>query len=229
MLSQFLDSAIPFYCLVCGAGSESKKALCEGCQHDLPWLGQVCSCCSVPLPCDGVELCGTCQQKHPAFNRVHALFHYQSPIDHMITGLKFNDRLVNAVLMGKLLAENMEENNIAPPDALLPVPLHRLRLRKRGFNQALELARPLAKTWQIPLLTNTVTRTRATQAQMELPARQRHRNIRGAFTCADPLTIKRVGLVDDVVTTGSTVNELAQVLKRHGAEQVDVFAISRVG
>lgn len=229
MLSQFLDSAIPFYCLVCGAASQTKKALCEGCQHDLPWLGQVCSCCSVPLPGDGVELCGACQQQHPALDRIHALFHYQPPIDHMITGLKFNDRLVNAVLMGKLLAESMEEENIAPPDALLPVPLHRQRLRERGFNQALELARPLAKAWQIPVLANVIKRTRATQAQMELPAKQRYKNIRGAFTCADELAIKRVGIVDDVVTTGSTVNELARVLKRHGVEQVDVFAIARVG
>lgn len=229
MLSQFLDSAIPFYCLLCDAACQTKKALCEGCQQDLPWLGQVCSCCSVPLSGDGVELCGICQQKRPAFDRVHALFHYQPPVDRMITGLKFHDRLVNAVLMGKLLAESIVGRDFPLPDALLPVPLHHQRLRERGFNQALELARPLAKVWQIPLLTRTVKRIRATQVQMELPARQRHRNIRGAFACADQLTIKRVGIVDDVMTTGSTVNELARVLKRHGVEQVDVFAIARVG
>ncbi|HID83246.1 MAG TPA: ComF family protein [Chromatiales bacterium] len=229
MLSQFLDSVIPFYCLVCGAASEAKKALCEGCQQDLPWLGQVCSCCSVPLSGKSIGLCGACQQKQPAFDRIHALFHYQPPIDHMITGLKFHDRLVNAMLMGRLLAEHMEKNKIAPPDALLPVPLHQHRMRERGFNQALELARPLAKAWQIPLLTSPVMRTRATQAQMGLPARQRHKNIRGAFTCADQLMFKRVGIIDDVVTTGSTVNELARVLKHYGVEQVDVFTIARVG
>ena len=229
MLSQFLDSAIPFYCLVCGAASQTKKALCEGCQQDLPWLGQVCTCCSVPLSGEGVDLCGACQQKSPAFDRVHALFHYQSPIDRMITGLKFNDRLVNSALLGRLLAEKMKEKNIAPPDALLPVPLHRQRLRERGFNQALELARPLAKVWQIPLETSAAARTRATRAQMDLPAKQRHKNIRGAFVCTEQLAGRRIGIVDDVVTTGSTVNELAQVLKRHGVEQVDVFAIARVG
>jgi len=228
ILRQILAAVMPFYCVLCGEATEKNKALCKGCELDLPWLKKGCSICSVPLTVDA-DRCGACQHKPPAFDHVHTLFHYQRPVDNLITGLKFNDRLANARLLGGLLAEKLQTMKIDPPDALLPVPLHPQRLRERGFNQALELARPLAKAWHSPLLTRAVVRTRDTQAQMELPAKQRHSNIRGAFECTGRLTGKRIAIVDDVVTTGSTVNELARVLKHNGVERVEVFSIARAG
>ena len=228
--SQLLDAILPFHCLLCGAACRTGKALCAGCQQDLPWLGPRCSCCAVPLPGEGAALCGACQHKPPAFDAIHALFHYQPPVDRLVTGFKFHEQLANARLLGTLLRERMQKNGVQIPDLLVPVPLHRQRLRERGFNQALELARPLAKSWRIPLLTDAVHRVRATPAQMLLPAKRRAGNIRGAFVCNDTRVAgQRVGIVDDVVTTGSTVNELARMLRRQGAAQVEVFAIARAG
>jgi len=227
MLSQLLNAVIPQSCLLCGDQGQGDRLLCEGCKADLPWLGHHCSICAIPLPVDAPDTCGHCQSKAPAFDHVQALFHYRSPVNKLITGLKFNNRLVNARMLGDLLATEIQADCKDRPEALLPVPLHNGRLRERGFNQALELARPLAKLWNIPLLKQPVSRVRATAAQMELPAKQRHQNIRGAFSYTSSLDYRRLAIVDDVMTTGATVNELARLLKKQGVQTVQVYAIAR--
>ena len=227
MLSQLLNAVIPQTCLLCGYRGMGDHLLCAGCETDLPWLGYCCSVCAIPLPKKAPDICGHCQHKAPAFDQTQALFHYASPVDKLITGLKFNSRLVNARMLGDLMATKIEAAGGVRPEALLPVPLHRQRLRERGFNQALELARPLAKTWNIPLLKQPVRRVRATTAQMELPAKERHRNIRRAFECVSPLPYEHIAIVDDVITTGATVNELARLLKKQGIKTVEVLAIAR--
>jgi ComF family protein len=113
------------------------------------------------------------------------------------------------------------------PDCLLPVPLHSSRLRQRGFNQSIEIARVIAKRLQIPIVHDAVIRRRSTESQTGLTAKQRQKNIRGAFDVVGDLAGKHVLIIDDVVTTGSTVNELAKVLKRKGVKRVGVLSIAR--
>ena len=227
MLSQLLNTVIPQSCLLCGNRGQGDRLVCSGCESDLPWLGHHCSVCATPLPANAPDTCGQCQRKSPAYDYTQALFHYTSPVDKLITGLKFNSRLVNARMLGDIMAAKIQANTLDRPEALLPVPLHRQRLRERGFNPALELARPLAKAWDIPLLKEPVRRIRATTAQMELPAKQRHQNIRGAFECDTSLPYGHIAIVDDVVTTGATANELAKLLKKQGIRIVQIYAIAR--
>ena len=113
------------------------------------------------------------------------------------------------------------------PEAILPVPLHSTRLRERGFNQALELARPMAQALALPLLIHHSQRTRATVAQTSLSAKQRRKNIRGAFQVTQPLPARHIAIVDDVMTTGQTINELAKTLRKAGATHIDVWVCAR--
>jgi ComF family protein len=172
------------------------------------------------------QLCGHCQQRPPNFDQVHAPFIYDFPIAQMISALKFNGRHGLAPLLGELLADELE-GRIATPDVILPVPLHRRRLRERGYNQALELARPIARRRQCPLDTRSLMRDQATEALSHLDRKQRRRVIRNAFQLAPDFSARHVALVDDVVTTGSTVGEIAGLLVKAGVERVDVWALAR--
>jgi ComF family protein len=148
-------------------------------------------------------------------------------VDHLVSGLKFNGRLADGRLLAALLGEHLEAAKVPLPDLLIPVPLHRERLRERGFNQALELARPLGRRFDIPLDLHSIRRQRETAPQSGLERKARRRNLKGAFILTRELEAKHVALVDDVVTTGSTVSELARMLKRGGVQRVDIWALAR--
>jgi len=148
------------------------------------------------------------------------------PIDQWIQQLKFRQDLTTARLLGELLAQQVPANNNDRPVNLLPVPLHRSRLRMRGYNQALEIARPLVRKGY-PLQPAVCRKHKATTAQSDLPARERRRNVRGVFSVTRPLQGEHFLLVDDVLTTGATLNELARTLKNAGAERVEAWVIAR--
>ena len=156
-----------------------------------------------------------------------ALLRYRSPVSELIRGLKFGGRLYVARLLGGLMAERLAARGTAVPERIIPVPLHPRRQRQRGFNQALELARPIARRLGAVLDHDTCRRTRNTRAQSELGARQRRTNVRGAFAATGRLEARHVAVVDDVITTGHTTDELARLLKTHGAERVEVWAAAR--
>jgi ComF family protein len=217
----------PPSCLLCGARGTQDLDLCSGCLSALPIIEVACQRCALPLTGKGSgRLCGHCQQQPPAFDRSISLFRYQPPVAGLIQQLKFNGRLAIARSLGELLAQRV--SSVHPlPEAVLPVPLHATRLRERGFNQALELARPLAHALKLPLLTQHCQRTRATTAQTSLSAKQRRKNIRGVFQVVKPLPARRIAIVDDVMTTGQTVNELARTLRKAGVTQVDVWVCAR--
>jgi len=158
---------------------------------------------------------------------VFALLRYRSPVSELIRGLKFGGRLYVARLLGGLMAERLAARGTAVPERIIPVPLHPRRQRQRGFNQALELARPIARRLGAVLDHDTCRRTRNTRAQSELGARQRRTNVRGAFAATGRLEARHVAVVDDVITTGHTTDELARLLKTHGAERVEVWAAAR--
>ncbi|MBI3772328.1 MAG: ComF family protein [Gammaproteobacteria bacterium] len=215
---------LPPTCVLCHGPGAAGRDLCPGCEADLPYLKTACQHCAMPLPVAGT--CGACQQDPPPFATTRALFHYREPVDHLIQRLKFNRKLYVARLLGDLLAQQLA--GVWPrPDAIIPVPLHPLRLRQRGFNQALELARPVAEALSVPLLAQACRRERDTPAQSGLDAVARHRNLKGAFKVDPALDTRHVALVDDVMTTGSTVAVLAQALRRAGVARIDVWVVAR--
>ncbi len=172
-------------------------------------------------------MCGQCAQQPPSYDRALALLRYAYPADRLVQRLKFNAQLHLARLLGERLAEHVARHVTQPPQVILPVPLHRTRLRERGFNQALELARPIARHMDIPLDYRSCVRVRATTAQSLLPAAQRRRNIKGAFRVTRPIKAHHVAIVDDVMTTGHTVEEFAATLRKAGVKKIDVWVLAR--
>lgn len=217
----------PPVCVLCGRAGSDHRDLCPDCLADLPFNHPACRRCASPLAGAVSGICGGCLRQPPAADAVFALLRYRSPVSELIQGLKFGHRLHVARLLGGLMAEQLAARGGAIPERIIPVPLHPRRQRQRGFNQALELARPIARRLGAVLDYRYCRRTRNTRPQTELRARQRHSNVRGAFTTAGRLEARHVAVVDDVVTTGHTTDELARVLKARGAERVEVWAAAR--
>lgn len=189
----------------------------------MPWLAASrCPVCALPTP--GGETCGHCLKEPPAFARAQALFSYAFPVDRLIQRLKYGENLAIAPLLGGLLAEHSQ---IALPDAWLPMPLHANRLKERGFNQAVEIARELARQTGVPMQPAWASRERDTPPQAGLKREARRKNMRGAFTCRPDVRGLHIGIVDDVMTTGSTLNALAETLRLAGAIEVSCFVVAR--
>ncbi len=197
--------------------------MCEPCLADLPWLPKArCPVCALPGP--GGTSCGHCLKEVPAFTRTQAVFSYGFPVDRLIQRLKYQENLVLAPLLGTLLAQHLQ-NEL--PDIWLPMPLHARRLKERGFNQAVEIARELAARTGIPMQAGWATRVRDTPPQAGLKREARKKNMRGAFACHENVAGLHVGIVDDVMTTGSTLDELAKTLKAAGAKDVSCVVVAR--
>ena len=222
------DTLYPRVCLLCGAPGQGGLDLCRDCYEVLPFNRSCCRICGIELPSDRVHVpCGDCIVKAPYFDSTVALFRYQEPLRYLIRSLKFHSNFASGRLLGELLVEALKAQDIDRPDLLLPVPLHLKRLRQRGFNQALELARPLSRAFSIPIGAECCVRIRDTRPQFELHSSERQRNIKQAFAIQGPVAEKRIAIVDDVVTTGATVNEIARVLRWHGAQSVTVWCVAR--
>lgn len=222
---RYKEWLFPTLCALCGGPGQVGRELCRGCEADLPVMDIACLRCGAPLPSPG--LCGRCQRHPPAFTRTVACFHYLPPLDALVKRLKFSDELRLARLLGDLMADRLVLPDSLMPDVIVPVPLHRRRMRGRGFNQALELARPIAERLAVPLNRHHVTRTRATDPQSELPAKLRSRNVKDAFAVAPEFNARHVAIVDDVMTTAYTVNELALALRRQGVMDISVWVCAR--
>ncbi|MEW5755023.1 MAG: ComF family protein [Pseudomonadota bacterium] len=232
MVNDWLKSAqfrlFPPVCSLCHGPGLSQSDLCEGCRRDLPFLTQHCQRCAMPLSGAGQTICGRCLQQPPRYDRVVCPFLYHRPVSNLLHLLKFNHRLQHARLLSTLFLEHLTQLGSGGIEAILPVPLHQERVRERGYNQALELAAPVAKGLELPLLTHACRRVRATDPQTALDAAQRRRNIKGAFQLEQPIRQRRVAIFDDVMTTGSTLDELTRVLRRGGVEYVEAWVMARV-
>lgn len=214
---------------MCDAPGHDGLDLCAGCAASLPYAEHACCRCGRALPAaaPGNLPCGRCQKKPPLYDSLTPLCHYQEPARYLLRSLKFHRRYACARVLGSLLAARLAQQ--APlPQAIVPVPLHPGRYAERGYNQSLELARHLSRQLAIPLDFQHCRRIRATLPQTTLDPIQRRRNLRGAFHVTAPWSIAHVAIVDDIVTTGSTVGELAKVLKRAGVARVDVWCCARV-
>jgi len=207
-------------CALCAAHSGS-EILCAACAADLPALPEDCPRCALPSP--GGLACGACLADPPQFDATLALWVYDFPCDRMVQALKYRGWLA----LAPFFARSFAAGPLPEIDLLVPMPLHPNRLAQRGFNQAAEIARSLARLRRVPFAPRGARRVKDTAAQTDLPYEERTRNVRGAFACDLDLSGKRVAVVDDVMTTGATLNELAKVLKRAGAARVESWVVAR--
>jgi ComF family protein len=218
----------PPRCALCGQYGQENLDLCDGCEGDLPLNDNACEHCAEPLPAghSGLALCGRCLQRPPVFDACVAPFRYAFPIDRMVQGLKYRRELPYGRILGQLLARHLSRRETRP-ELVVPVPLGLARYRERGFNQARELALPVCKTLRLTLNSHLVMRCRETPEQASLDRNERLKNTQRAFALTAPLTARHVAIVDDVVTTGSTANEISKVLRAAGAEWIEVWAVAR--
>ncbi len=215
-------------CLLCRGSADSARnegLLCAACDRDLPRLtaGELCPRCALASP--GGAVCGACLAAPPQFDATVAALAYRFPADVLIQALKFRGALALAALLGRELAQRV--TGVSTLDAVLPVPLSPARLRERGYNQSMEIARTVARTTGLELQPWLCERSRDTPAQLDLPPADRARNVRGAFRCPHSLDGIAVAVVDDVMTTGATLNELAGTLRRAGAARVVNWVAAR--
>jgi len=229
---KLLSRLFPSRCILCqhtvDQGAEHQVEICTDCYRALPHNSVCCVCCALPLAAgiDSGVLCGRCIQKLPAFDYAHSLFRYEDSVIGLVHRLKFAEKISYARTIGELLLRKLRESG-EKPGCLLPVSLHVSRLRQRGFNQSIEISRVIARRTGIPIEYDAVIRHRRTSAQTGLDARQRKKNIRGAFSMVKPLHYEHVLIIDDVMTTGATVNELARMLKQNQVKRVGVLCIAR--
>lgn len=225
LIRALLDRLLPGACLLCG-GVAVGSAVCAACAADLPRLvgpqGAQCARCATPLT-SPAPACGACLRIPPAFDATCAVWRYHAPLDQLILALKFRHRLASA----DFLAAGMLAGPHPDGDVIVPVPLAAARLAERGFNQALELARPLARALGLPLDVRRLVRNRSTLPQSRLPWRARARNVRHAFECRGDFNGRHVIVVDDVMTSGATLDAVARTLKDHGAISVSNWVAAR--
>ena len=228
--SQWLATLWPSICKLCGCRSDRTLDACSHCLTMLARVDHACLRCALVLP-HTVEQCGACSRRPPTFDSARAAFIYRQPVAGLIQRFKFNGDLAAGRLLAQLTAMELNKNRSdasAPqPQLMISVPLHRARQWRRGFNQAEWLCRDLGTAfgidWQAVL-----KRCRATRTQSDLPAKNRAGNVAGAFRVQGlPAGLRHAVLVDDVMTTGTTLNECARVLKSAGLERVDVWVIAR--
>lgn len=221
----FVHALAPARCLVCGAAGPV-DGICRGCLRDLPRIACPCPRCGRPVPTGGS--CGACLASPPAFDAARAPYAYAFPVDRLVQGFKYGGRLDHGRLLGRLLARALL-GRPDRPSLLVPVPLHPRRLRARGFDQAVELARTLGRRLGLPVAEGLCLRVTDTPPLWPLDAAARRRVLGGAFRLARAPGVDRVALVDDVLTSGATAGALARVLKAAGVAWVEIWAPARGG
>jgi ComF family protein len=221
---------LPYVCILCKKRTSTIRDLCNDCEQSLPLLNHSCLRCADPMANSIAAYCHQCIKQPPPFDATYALYRYEMPIKQLILELKFKQALVNARVLGELLANQIQKNWYAQktlPDCIVPIPIHANRLKERGFNQALEIARPIAKAIQRPIQRKSIDRIKPTLAQSTLNAVERHLNMQEAFIVDLDLTHQQIAVIDDVITTGETVMAFCKMLKQAGAHSIDVWCCAR--
>jgi len=219
----------PRACLLCGKACHGvdDAALCAACLPDLPRLAPpCCPVCASPLATPA-PACGACLANAPAYDATLATWRYGEPLAGLIREFKFGGRGHRRFANADFFVSAMLAGERPTGDVVVPVPLSPARLRERGFNQSVEIARPLARALDLPLDGSSLLRRRDTPPQSRLPWRARRRNVADAFECQGDFTGRRVIVVDDVMTTGATLDAVARILKDHGATHVSNWVVAR--
>lgn len=229
-IGDFWQSLFKQNCLLCdgylNTTEENSVAICSACLGDMPWqTNTACSQCG--LASDG-NICGSCLANPPAFDATHAVFLYHYPIDAMMVRYKYGNMLRLSNTFGQLLTQQLAPKGLMDHiDLVIPMPMHPKRIQERGFNQAHEIAKVMIKNSATTLDFKSATRIKLTPPQASLPLKARVNNIKGAFSVSANLAGKRIAIVDDVMTSGASLNELAKTLKKAGAEHVECWVIAR--
>ena len=223
LIRRLFDHLIPPRCALCR--QHSPLGFCAPCQLLLPWKIQFCDICANESTFKGV--CGQCQQHRPVYRRAIIPFHYREPLIDLIHQYKYQQRLYYGPTLAKMMAHFSRRQNDTKPDLLIPIPLHNRRMRKRGFNQAQELTRALSRELGVPVDPFLLKRDKDTRSQTGLTERMRKHNVQGAFSLKRDCPKVNIALIDDVVTSGSTVNEATKTLLKQGAKSVTVWAVSK--
>lgn len=210
-------------CVLCG--SMNRDGLwCAACDRAMPYLDAThCPSCALPTPAG--EVCGQCLKHPPLFVRATAVFGYAFPLDKLIQAMKYGEQLALAHAFAEKLACRIDKGNL--PDCLIPMPLHPEKLRERGFNQSHLIAAKIACELGLELLPDACRRVRNTPPQSALPWKERKKNVREAFRCDADLTGRRVALVDDVLTTGASLDALAGAVQKCGAVEISAWVVAR--
>ena len=222
----FVHSVIfPPTCVLCGGTGHKGPDICPACINSLLRIKSPCPCCGMPLQASESSHCGSCLQEPPPFQKTVSPYYYQPPLTQLVTNFKFHHQLKMARVLAALLGQDLSQR--PRPECIIPVPLHPKRLRERGYNQALEIARLLGRQLAIPVDYQLCIRTRHTAPQTGLDAKLRKQNIRNAFAIKGECQYRHVAILDDVITTGNTVSELAKLLRKNGVEEIEVWSIAR--
>lgn len=225
-ISRYIASlVVPSRCTFCAASCESLP-LCDACRAQLPWNRRACPRCAAPQNHDGI--CAHCLARPPPFVSAWAPLRLEAPVQQQIHALKYQAAFLHARLLGQLFADALLARGVPLPDVVLPVPLHPARQRRRGYNQSVELARVLHRAAALRVETTWARRLRRTDDQIGMNAVARRRNVAKAFRVDPRVSGLRVALLDDVMTTGATLGELARTCLTAGAQQVEAWAIARV-
>ena len=211
-------------CLCCGYQKTHKLGFCLGCYHDLPHIKTPCLQCGLPLtantPC-------TCKAEDWPFAACLSAFEYQFPINKLLFQYKSQARLALCESFAQALTNQVKKQQQVLPQVLMPVPLHTSKLKQRGFNQSLELAKVLSKQLHIPIDYHSLQSSHQTTQQKSLNKQQRLANVQTNYALTQPLSVTHIALIDDVITTGATTKTLAYLLREHGATHIQAWSIAR--
>lgn len=219
---QLYSKLMPIPCRLCGSRSQH-QAICEACLQNLPSLGDACPRCALPI--SNAHLCGHCLNQPPEQDLSFSLFPYLDPVDRLIADLKYHDNVFLSQFFAQLMSDKLRTRPL--PDLLIPIPLHPNRLRQRGYNQSLELAKALSTRLGIPTSHDYLIRIIDTQSQAAIPFKARKKNIQHAFKFIQTKVPAHIAIIDDVLTTGHTANAAAKQLRKAGATTIEIWTIAR--
>ena len=219
------DQALQPICLNCRTDPESNHGLCEKCLQLISLNATCCEICARPLTQNLV--CGQCQKIPPFFDRALTPLLYVDPVDRFLCGLKYREQFSFARFAAGVMTNHALKTGQKAPDMICPVPMTSKTLRKRGFNQSAFIGQLIAWQLGIPMSSNLILKTRDTAHQSDLKAKERQNNLKGAFECKRQVRGRHIVIVDDVLTTGATANEISKTLKKNGASRVDIWACAR--
>ncbi len=229
LLSNRLSLVFPRHCLFCLEKTYSHSDLCHYCAATLSLNSPCCLHCAEPLEQNSPQ-CGHCLSHTSHYDQVFSPYQYSAEMAYLIKQFKYQQKIYYARTLSELfIARSYQSSYFSLPQLLIPIPMHYQRLRQRGYNQAVELTRLLASHYDLPFDYLSFIRQRHTRLQAEMTARKRQKNVRNAFALKTAIRYSHIALVDDVMTTGSTVNEAARTLKAAGIKKVDVWTIARAG
>ena len=223
ILDGVMDGILPRRCVLCQR--QSDWGICDLCHRLLPWIECACEVCGSPMRQSGI--CGACVANSRVYHHSIIPFHYRPPVSDLVQGLKYAGHLEYAPALAQMLTISVLRSGVPTPQIILPMPLHNRRMAVRGFNQCTQIAKTVGQTLQVPLDTRSFQRCKNTPAQTDMDEKQRRKNMVGAFRFFGDPGYSHVALLDDVVTSGSTIGAACRTLKSAGISRIQIWAIAK--